>query len=127
MMVTENTMPVAPPDRKHLLINNEWRAAASGATMDVVNPATEEVIAQVPSAGGLPRLRVTGLPADDRVPEPLSHGNLGDLTQTAEVALLRACSHARSVALMDALDRRDPGALRCLDFDGVAELLADQG
>jgi acyl-CoA reductase-like NAD-dependent aldehyde dehydrogenase len=35
-----------------LLINNEWRAAASGHTMEVVNPATEEVIAQVPSAGG---------------------------------------------------------------------------
>ncbi len=52
MMLTENTMPIAPPDRKQLLINNEWRAAASGATMDVVNPATEEVIAQVPSAGG---------------------------------------------------------------------------
>src|SRR5512141_1054103 len=35
-----------------LLINNEWRAAASGDTMDVVNPATEEVIAKVASAGG---------------------------------------------------------------------------
>ena len=35
-----------------LLINNEWRAAASGHTMEVVNPATEEMIAQVPSAGG---------------------------------------------------------------------------
>jgi aldehyde dehydrogenase (NAD+) len=33
-----------------LLINNEWRASASGKTMDVVNPATEEVIANVPSA-----------------------------------------------------------------------------
>ena len=34
----------------NLLINNEWCAAAAGNTMDVVNPATEEVIAQVPSA-----------------------------------------------------------------------------
>src|SRR6476646_6252925 len=34
-----------------LLINNEWRASASGKTTDVVNPATEEVIAQVASAG----------------------------------------------------------------------------
>ena len=33
-----------------LLINNEWRPAASGKTMDVVNPATEEVIASVPAA-----------------------------------------------------------------------------
>lgn len=33
-----------------LLINNEWRASVGGKTMDVVNPATEEVIAQVPSA-----------------------------------------------------------------------------
>ena len=33
-----------------LLINNEWRPSATGQTMDVVNPATEEVIAQVASA-----------------------------------------------------------------------------
>ena len=33
-----------------LLINNEWRDAASGKTMDVVNPATEEIIATVASA-----------------------------------------------------------------------------
>jgi acyl-CoA reductase-like NAD-dependent aldehyde dehydrogenase len=33
-----------------LLINNEWRPAASGKTMTVVNPATEQVIAEVPSA-----------------------------------------------------------------------------
>ena len=39
------------PDQKDLFINNEWRGAESGATMDVVNPATEEVIAQVASAG----------------------------------------------------------------------------
>src|SRR3954471_17144852 len=39
-----------PPMRQQLLINNEWRASAAGTTMDVVNPATEEVIAQVPSA-----------------------------------------------------------------------------
>src|SRR5262245_23612714 len=36
--------------QQNLLINNEWRAAASGKTMDVVNPATEEVIARVASA-----------------------------------------------------------------------------
>src|SRR5215510_293262 len=36
--------------QQHLLINNEWHAAASGKTMDVVNPATEEVIARVASA-----------------------------------------------------------------------------
>ena len=33
-----------------LLINNRWRPSASGKTMEVVNPATEDVIAQVPSA-----------------------------------------------------------------------------
>jgi aldehyde dehydrogenase (NAD+) len=38
-------------DQKDLLINNEWRAAASGQTMEVINPATEEVIASVASAG----------------------------------------------------------------------------
>ncbi len=34
-----------------LFINNEWRAAASGETLDVVNPATEEIVAKVPAAG----------------------------------------------------------------------------
>jgi aldehyde dehydrogenase (NAD+) len=36
--------------QKRLFINGEWRNAASGKTIDVVNPATEEVIAQVGSA-----------------------------------------------------------------------------
>jgi aldehyde dehydrogenase (NAD+) len=36
--------------RKQLFINNEWRDAAGGKTIDVVNPATEEVIAEVASA-----------------------------------------------------------------------------
>jgi aldehyde dehydrogenase (NAD+) len=35
----------------NLLIDNIWRDAASGRTMEVVNPATEDVIAQVASAG----------------------------------------------------------------------------
>jgi aldehyde dehydrogenase (NAD+) len=35
----------------NLLIGDEWREAVSGQTMEVVNPATEEVIATVPSAG----------------------------------------------------------------------------
>jgi aldehyde dehydrogenase (NAD+)/phenylacetaldehyde dehydrogenase len=39
------------PDHKQLFINNEWRPAASGDVMDVINPATEDVIAQVASAG----------------------------------------------------------------------------
>ncbi len=34
-----------------LLIGGEWRDAAGGRTMDVVNPATEEVVASVASAG----------------------------------------------------------------------------
>ena len=37
-------------DAKKLFINNEWRPSSSGKTMPVVNPATEEVIADVPSA-----------------------------------------------------------------------------
>jgi aldehyde dehydrogenase (NAD+) len=36
--------------QKQLFINNEWRDAAGSATIDVVNPATEEVIAAVASA-----------------------------------------------------------------------------
>ena len=37
--------------RKQLLINGEWQDGAGGKTMPVVNPATEEVIAEVASAG----------------------------------------------------------------------------
>ena len=37
-------------EHNKLLINNEWRDAASGRTMDVVNPATEEVIGSVAAA-----------------------------------------------------------------------------
>jgi aldehyde dehydrogenase (NAD+) len=40
-----------PHDQKQLFIDNQWRPAASGRTMEVVNPATEEVVAEVPSAG----------------------------------------------------------------------------
>jgi len=43
-------MSVAAADQRKLFINNEWRDAASGETMDVVNPATEEVCATVPAA-----------------------------------------------------------------------------
>src|SRR5919198_6549457 len=39
------------PDQKQLFINNAWRPAQSGDVMDVINPATEDVIAQVASAG----------------------------------------------------------------------------
>jgi aldehyde dehydrogenase (NAD+) len=37
-------------EHKKLLIDNEWRDATGGKTMEVVNPATEEVIATVASA-----------------------------------------------------------------------------
>ena len=36
--------------RKQLFINGEWRDASGGRTIEVVNPATEEVIAEVASA-----------------------------------------------------------------------------
>jgi aldehyde dehydrogenase (NAD+) len=43
-------MPTISTFRKQLFINDEWRDAAGGRTIDVVNPATEEVIADVASA-----------------------------------------------------------------------------
>ena len=43
-------MPTAAIEHKKLLINNDWRDASGGKTMDVINPATEEVIATVASA-----------------------------------------------------------------------------
>ena len=43
-------MSATAVDQKHLFINNEWRPASSGKTMDVINPATEDVCATVASA-----------------------------------------------------------------------------
>jgi len=43
-------MSTSPREPKRLLINNEWRASASGGTMDVINPATEGIVAEVASA-----------------------------------------------------------------------------
>jgi len=37
-------------DARKMLIGGEWREATGGKTLDVVNPATEEVIATVPAA-----------------------------------------------------------------------------
>jgi acyl-CoA reductase-like NAD-dependent aldehyde dehydrogenase len=43
-------MTTTSVEQKKLLINGEWRAASGGKTMPVVNPATEEVIAEVAAA-----------------------------------------------------------------------------
>jgi aldehyde dehydrogenase (NAD+) len=43
-------MSTVASDQKKLFINNEWRASSSGKTIEVINPATEEVVAEVPSA-----------------------------------------------------------------------------
>jgi aldehyde dehydrogenase (NAD+) len=43
-------MTTTSVEQKRLLINGEWRAATGGKTMPVVNPATEEVIADVAAA-----------------------------------------------------------------------------
>jgi aldehyde dehydrogenase (NAD+) len=44
-------MSTTAVEHKKLLINNEWRDASTGRTMEVINPATEGVIATVASAG----------------------------------------------------------------------------
>jgi aldehyde dehydrogenase (NAD+) len=43
-------MAMTAVEQKQLFINNEWRAASGGKTMEVTNPATEDVIATVASA-----------------------------------------------------------------------------
>ena len=43
-------MATATVEQKQLLINNEWVPSSSGRTMEVINPATEEVIGTVASA-----------------------------------------------------------------------------
>src|SRR5437870_3727460 len=48
--MNEAQMTTTSVMRKQLIINGEWRDATGGRTIDVVNPATEEVIAEVASA-----------------------------------------------------------------------------
>ena len=43
-------MTLASVMRKRLFINNEWRDGEGSKTLDVVNPATEEIVAEVASA-----------------------------------------------------------------------------
>jgi aldehyde dehydrogenase (NAD+) len=43
-------MATATVEQKQLLINNEWVPSSSGRTMEVINPATEDVIGTVASA-----------------------------------------------------------------------------
>jgi acyl-CoA reductase-like NAD-dependent aldehyde dehydrogenase len=49
-MEQEPAMSTTTLMRKQLFINGEWRDSASGQTLDVINPATEEVVASVPCA-----------------------------------------------------------------------------
>jgi aldehyde dehydrogenase (NAD+) len=44
-------MSASVVEQKQLLINNQWCPSSTGQTMEVVNPATEDVIAHVASAG----------------------------------------------------------------------------
>ena len=41
-------MSVTAVEQKQLFINDEWRDVVAGKTMDVINPATEEVCATSP-------------------------------------------------------------------------------
>ena len=79
-----------------LFINNDWCAAASGERFDVVNPATEEVIAQVAKA------------------------NEDDVDMTVEGA--RACFESDGWQQMNARDR---GRLLTKAADLLAERLPD--
>ena len=79
-----------------LFINNDWRSAASGDRFDVVNPATEEVIAQVAKA------------------------NEDDVAITVDSA--RACFESDAWQKMNARDR---GRLLTKAADLLAERLPD--
>ncbi len=82
--------------RTDLFINNDWRSAASGDRFDVVNPATEEVIAQVAKA------------------------NEDDVDITVDSA--RACFESDAWQQMNARDR---GRLLTKAADLLAERLPD--
>jgi aldehyde dehydrogenase (NAD+) len=51
MATAERAERAAAELRTDLFINNEWRPSAAGERFEVVNPATEEVIAEVAEAG----------------------------------------------------------------------------
>jgi len=51
MSLQEGTLDFLSSDPKMLLINGEWKEAASGETFPTINPATGEVLARVALAG----------------------------------------------------------------------------
>jgi acyl-CoA reductase-like NAD-dependent aldehyde dehydrogenase len=53
MPVTEQTRSLGPADRRHakMLIGGEWTGSASGALLDVENPAKRKPIADIPRGG----------------------------------------------------------------------------
>ena len=49
------------PEKLELLINGEWCQGSEGKTEPVINPATEEVLAEVPHASAADLDRAAGL------------------------------------------------------------------
>src|SRR6187551_2310921 len=111
----------------NLLINNEWRAAASSKTMDVVNPATEEVIARVALAD---RVDLDGAVAAARAALVGPWGQLsarergrlvrklGDrlLERADEVARLETLHNGKPIA--ESRNIEIPAAAECFEYYG---------
>jgi hypothetical protein len=75
------------------------RVESSCPNLTNVGPAElVEHLAEVPAARGLPRLGVAGRAAVDGIAEAVPDGDLCDLAQPAEIALLGARCHGESVA-----------------------------
>ena len=70
MMVDRQALLASLP--AGLYINGEWRASSDGATLDVDNPATGEVLATVASTSPVAGLSTSSVaPSDDARHSPL--------------------------------------------------------
>ncbi len=112
---------------KQLFINNEWLPAASGRTMEVVNPATEAVIATVASAGAedVERAVVAARAALDGPWSKLSARERGRLVRRLgdrlmeradEVARLETQHNGKPIS--ESRHIEIPAAAECLEYFG---------
>jgi aldehyde dehydrogenase (NAD+) len=108
---------------KQLLINNEWRAAADGGAMPVVNPATEEVITDV-AAGGPADVEAAVAAARAALSGPWGQMSARDRGRLIARLAARLMERVEEVARLETLHNGKPiSESRHIEIPAAAECL----
>jgi NAD-dependent aldehyde dehydrogenases len=110
-LITEKAAKFLARGTHSLLIDGQWVPAQSGQTMDVINPANEEVLGKVPSAGKADvELAVSAARrAFDHGPWSKMHGTERERLLLKLADLLEA--NAQSFAEVEAMDNGKSAAI----------------